>query len=205
MNSRTWKNWSLLPHSLWQTVCIPCLMWELVCKSYSGLSSTLSLMSYSIFLFPKVTKVLNVTMIHYCTLQQSTCINMAVLFNHGRWFVFNAENLKKNIFLATPHSIWDFSSLTRAGTHASCIRRRNVNHWTTREDPTAKNFTTLLWASANMVNCSMLMRLPGRSLLSHFFSYCFGFDVKTFSQLLFRGIPFHDLHSFQPAHIISLH
>ena len=34
-----------------------------------------------------------------------------------------------------PHDIWDISSLTRDRTCVPCIRRRILNHWTTREAP----------------------------------------------------------------------
>ena len=187
MNSRTWKNWSLLPHSLWQTVCIHCLMWESVCKSYNGLSSTLFLMNYSIFLLPKVTKVLNVTMSHCCTLEQSTCVSMAECSLIMEGDLFSTQRIKKKKNLATPHSIWDYSSLTRAGTHASYIRRQSLNQWTTREDPTTKNFTTLLWASTNMVNCNMLMRLPGHSLLSHFFPIVLDLMLRLFLSCCLGG------------------
>ena len=31
--------------------------------------------------------------------------------------------------------MWDLGSLTRDGTHSSCIGRRSLNHWTTKEVP----------------------------------------------------------------------
>ena len=162
-------------------------MWESVCKSYNGLSSTLFLMNYSIFLLPKVTKVLNVTMSHCCTLEQSTCVSMAECSLIMEGDLFSTQRIKKKKNLATPHSIWDYSSLTRAGTHASYIRRQSLNQWTTREDPTAKNFTTLLWASTNMVNCNMLMRLPGHSLLSHFFPIVLDLMLRLFLSCCLGG------------------
>ena len=37
--------------------------------------------------------------------------------------------------LAASHSMWDLSSLTRDQICVPCIRRRSLNHWTTREIP----------------------------------------------------------------------
>lgn len=71
----------------------------------------------------------------------------------------------------------------------------------------AENLTPPLWASTNVVNCSTRMRWSGHmvSRLLSLCSYWFGFGAKTFSRLFFREMPFHDLHSFQPARAISLH
>ena len=38
-------------------------------------------------------------------------------------------------FFATPHGMWDLSSLTRDCDHTTSIRRQSLNHWTTREIP----------------------------------------------------------------------
>ena len=37
--------------------------------------------------------------------------------------------------------VWDLSSPTRDGTHATCIVWRSLNHWTTREVPSEWPFT----------------------------------------------------------------
>ena len=50
------------------------------------------------------------------------------VFMFGCLFVF--FNL-----LATPHCVWDPSSLTRDQTHTPCIGRQSLNHWTAREFP----------------------------------------------------------------------
>ena len=39
-----------------------------------------------------------------------------------------------------PRGIWDLSSLTRDRTHAPCIGRQRLNHWTTREVPSRVDY-----------------------------------------------------------------
>lgn len=42
-----------------------------------------------------------------------------------------------------PHGIWDFSSWTRDGTRAPCIRRGSLNPWTTRGEVPPQGFIAL--------------------------------------------------------------
>ena len=49
-------------------------------------------------------------------------------------FILRLHYFFKKI-LAAFHSIWDSNFWTRDGIHAPCIRRRNLNHWTSREIP----------------------------------------------------------------------
>ena len=199
MNSRTWKTWSLLPHSLWQTVCIHCLTWESVCKSYNGLS-----MNYSIFLLPKVTKVLSVTMNHCCTLEQSTCVSMAECSLITEGDLFSTQRIKKKKFWPHPTAYETLVPWPGLEPMLPALEGRVLNTGPPGKTPLPRILqlfyecqqiwlTAVCWWDCLGIVCFSL------------FSYCFGFDVKTFSQLLFREIPFHDLHNFQPAHIISLH
>ena len=47
------------------------------------------------------------------------------------WLIFTSLSL----FLVTPCSIWDLCSPTRDWTHAPCIGRQNLDHWTARQVP----------------------------------------------------------------------
>ena len=38
-------------------------------------------------------------------------------------------------FVATPHSMWNLSSLTRDQTHAPALKAQSLNHGTAREVP----------------------------------------------------------------------
>ena len=38
-------------------------------------------------------------------------------------------------FLAMPHALWDLSSPTKDGTHASALEVHSLNHWIARQVP----------------------------------------------------------------------
>ena len=44
------------------------------------------------------------------------------------------------LLLFWPQGLWDLSSLTRDRTSTPCIRKWNLNHWTTRQVPTSSHF-----------------------------------------------------------------
>ena len=60
---------------------------------------------------------------------------------------------------------WDLSSLTRYLTHAPCIGRRILNHWTTREAPP--------WPCHLSKICGLLSIMSLWKILTHYFNYYF--------------------------------
>ena len=80
------------------------------------------------------------------------CYNIA-------YFMFWVFLAKKKMY----DDVWDLSSPTRDGTHATCIVWRSLNHWTTREVPSEWPFTFFIIPDCQPI----LMVRDGGQLLFH--------------------------------------
>ena len=76
-------------------------------------------------------------------------------------FLYRSAYLKTDLFFffffATPHGMWDLSSLNRDQVRAPCIGRQSLNHWTAREVP--KNPSWLLPLSRSSKTKSLIWTL----------------------------------------------
>ena len=63
------------------------------------------------------------------------------------------------VLVSWPQGTWDFSFLTRNQTHASCLGRENLNHWTAREVPANGSLYPCLQGNLTPVSTAWTKRL----------------------------------------------